>query len=485
MEFSKYIWDLYKESETGKYEIGLFSSKNYKLLAEKFNFTIEIENEDDPSDTFFLYEEIKNEFLNELNGKQITRFSEARELIKNVLINIAQEENFNKFLEYLGVASTVLYHIFPDYFLPFYFTSEDYTKFLALCDDFEIALPNNPQRNDWVKRTLFYFEICECLHEFRSKIGIDSLEFPAFMYFFGLRTLKKQEEQDLPKPSKVRFIGGGKGDYEFLDNVDKESTNTWGAGNLQIKKGDILLMYCTAPRSSLQSIWRATEDSFVFPFGYYYYQVQIGYPKKIPLISLNELKNNQVFKNNSSVRGNMQGLNGRGISVEEYIELLKLIEEKGKNTKLLPKLPEYIRDNNNIENEHDVEIILIEPLLRDLGFAEKNWVRQFPLRMGRKTKYYPDYAILAKTTKGIERAKYILEAKYSISSDKQLIDAFHQARSYALRLQSDKIILADIEFVWLFERNNSGFQQAPILKLNWMELKDPDKLYLLKQRLVE
>ena len=480
MRFSKYIWNLYKESEIGKNEIALFKSKDIDKLSEKFNFEIESEIKgDDGIETFNLYEDAKDE----LKSKSISDYYEARELFDSLVIENIKDEKENDFLEFIAAFSTALHHFFPDFFLPFYYTRNDYPQFIELCNSFGISLPENPPRKDWVKRTWFYFDVCERLHEFRRKIGIESLEFPAFMYYFGIHTLKRQEEQDLPKPSKAYFVGGSKSDSVFLDNADITSTNTWGAGNLNIKKGDIVLMYCLSPRSSLHSIWRATEDSFINPFDYYYYRVKIGFPKKIPAITLQEFKDNIVFKDNSTVRGNMQGLNGRSITVKEYHELFKLIEQKEKSTNDLPKLPKYKREIDHIENERDVEIHLIEPLLKDLNFEEKDWIRQFPLRMGRTTKYYPDYAILAKTTKGNEKAKYILEAKYSINSEKQLTDAFQQARSYALRLQSEKLILADRDYIWLYERKNGSFQQNPILKSHWNELIDSDNLYELKEKL--
>ena len=45
-----------------------------------------------------------------------------------------------------------------------------------------------------------------------------------------------------------------------------------------------------------------------------------------------------------------------------------------------------------------------------------------------------------------------------------------QARSYALRLQSHSIIIADKEFVWVFKSKRGDFSQTPILKLSWNEL---------------
>ena len=90
---------------------------------------------------------------------------------------------------------------------------------------------------------------------------------------------------------------------------------------------------------------------------------------------------------------------------------------------------------------------------------------------------------MATITKGKEKAKIILEAKYSINSDKQLDDAFFQARSYGLRLQSKKTILAERDFVWLYEKINGDFDQNPTLKFHWNNLIDSDNLCKLKEKL--
>jgi hypothetical protein len=492
MKFTNYIWDLYKNSDEGKKEMKMFTTKNIEKLSLKFDFelTVEVVNVNNKTEIFHPYREA-NEIL---KNKTINNFKEARELFNNIVIKqIIEEkqEKYNFFFEFIGAFSTALYFRFPDYYLPYFFTNDTYSDFLRICDNFGITLPQNPKRNNQEERTWFYFEICELLHQFRKKHNISSSEFPAFLYCFAFDSLESIEEPELPKPSKVFFLGAGAGftqendnpDFYFLDNSNIQSTNTWGAGGLKIKKGDLVLMYCLSPRKYIHSIWRAMNNSFIDPFSYYYYGVKVGFPKKIKPITFQELSNNPIFRENSTVRAHMQGLNGKSLSTLEFSELLKILERKGQSTIDFPKLPIYNRAFKQIENERDVEIQLIEPLLKDLNFTEKDWIRQLPIRMGRQTKYYPDYAIIANSTIGKEKALIILEAKYSINSDKQLEDAFLQARSYGLRLQSEKIILADRDFVWLYEKKNGDFEFNPILKVHWNDLTNSDDLYELKKRL--
>lgn len=490
MTFNNYIWDLYRNSEKGKSEIGLFKKKDFLCLANEFKFenSFEYQDENGKLEKVFPYQEM----MKELEEVSVENSTQAQDLFSVKIIDFIKNVQYSEFFDFIEAYSTAFYHKFPEYFIPYYFNSDTYPDFLRLCDNFNITLPQNPPRHDWVKRTWFYFELCQSLHQFRIKIGIDPTEFPAFLYFFGMRCLEKTKEEELPKPSKIYFLGagaiGGKEeenpDFIFLDNSDNSSTNTWGAGNLNIKKGDLVLMYCVSPRKYLHSIWRALEDSFIEPFRFHYYTVKVGFPQKIKTVEYHELKENSIFKNNPTVRSNMQGMNGRPLSVEEYAELLKIIKEKGQRIDKLPKLPTYNRKIDQIENEHDVELKLIEPLLKDMGIKENEWLRQMPLKMGRQTKYYPDYAIFYNGVKGNEKAKVVLEAKYSINSDKQLYDAFDQARSYALRLQSQKIVLADRDFVWLFKKTNEDFLPDYILKLHWNELTNSDMLHKMKVALL-
>ena len=128
----------------------------------------------------------------------------------------------------------------------------------------------------------------------------------------------------MPKPSKACFLGANKGDFEFLDNATDESVNCWGAGNLSLKKGDIALLYCLAPRSNLHSIWRVLDDSFINPFSFYYYAVRVGFPVKSSTITLNELKKDSVLGTTSVVKSNMQGMNGKPFSSKAYQKILKM-----------------------------------------------------------------------------------------------------------------------------------------------------------------
>ena len=318
--------------------------------------------------------------------------------------------------------------------------------------------------------------------EFRRYLNLKPNEFAAFIYDFGVKSLKKIKKDELPQPAKVWFVGAGDWDYEFLDNADESSTDTWGAGNERIKSGDIIIMYCTNPRKCIHSIWRAISDSFINPFAYYYYLVNIGFPMKINPIGFQTLASNSILKENSTVKAKMQGLNGKPLNQNEYSELIRLIKESGIDTSDFPKLTRYNHSTENINDERDVEIILIEPLLKRIGLTNDDWMRQMPIRMGRGVRYFPDYAVFFNCKRGEETAKIIIEAKYEILTDKQLEEAYIQAKSYAIRLQSYLFIIADKNCLYLFEPIKNSFELANKKNYLWSDLDAPDVFHSFKER---
>ena len=93
--------------------------------------------------------------------------------------------------------------------------------------------------------------------------------------------------------------------------------------------------------------------------------------------------------------------------------------------------------------------------MQKLGFESKNWIRQLSVRMGRGQRNYPDYAIFVdKKNKGEEIAKFLWEAKFRISNEKQLLYSFQQAKSYARRLDSRAFGLVAVEGIWISSKKS-------------------------------
>ena len=111
-----------------------------------------------------------------------------------------------------------------------------------------------------------------------------------------------------------------------------------------------------------------------------------------------------------------------------------------------------------IEDEADVEKKVLEPLLKDIGFGDKDWQRQVPIKFGRNEKAIPDYLINVtyQTSSRLPKADWVWEAKYSIPSKKQFKIDFDQVVSYANPVGAKGVGLICKEGLWLC-RNDNGF----------------------------
>jgi hypothetical protein len=237
-------------------------------------------------------------------------------------------------------------------------------------------------------------------------------------------------------------------------------------------------MYVLSPRSCIHSIWRAVSDGFADPFFHYHYAVAIGSMVRTKPVTFQEMKNDPILGQKGLIRANLQGSSGDPFSVEEYGIILSIMEKKGQDISLLPRLePLSYPDSTEISNERDVEKFLVEPFLEKLGYTAGDWIRQMSIKMGRGERNYPDYAFGATTKWGEESARMVLEAKYRISTRRELREAFYQAKSYALRLQTKLIVLCAIEGVWVFEYKRNDFDFEDFIHSGWSELSHPDTLH--------
>ena len=395
-----------------------------------------------------------------------------------------ESKDYESWLGEIDLISNSLYANFPDYFFPYFYT-HNFDKFQLICNLYNISLPDIPKKKDKIGRLLYYVRICISLNEFKQINELSPQELCAFFYDFAPQTLDdelQEENEELPNPSKVWYVGaGGKDDFDFLDNANESDFSFWQC-NLDTRPGDIILVYCWSPRSLIHSVWRATTNGFYDPFFYYYRLAYISKPIKVPPISYKEIISNPILSRNPLTNNRFQGVNGYPVTSAEYQEMLRLWESKGMNISKLPKLEKIniLPENINLHDERDIEIHLVEPFLKKMGFKETDWIRQMPIKMGRGVSYYPDYCINANTKRGDEKAKMVLEAKFSIKNSKELKKAFFQAKSYAIRLQTNCFILAAKEGLWFYYNKNYNYKIDDVEHYSWNELENNDLFHEIK-----
>ena len=500
MEFNKFIWELYVQSERGKnalekyshltpesveQDLRIYNWKFCPYYAEKFDVDeIEIDISKLIFDTFSRFQISNLEFANNQYVStllySVINYNMANKY-GNLETAFSFPNNSTDLYDFVAAISLGLYSAHPEYF-SFYDFQCKFSQLEEIHAVFNIPLPPIPGKNSKDERGLYYLVINKVWQEFRQLHGLSHVEFLAFLYDFAPQFITPLDATDLPSPSKVWVITGGSWDFEFVENATSDTVSRWG-GNPNIRRGDILMMYCVSPQKFIHSIWRACSNGFVDPFFHYHGTVWICSKIEIEPVLFSELKEHPLLSQKPAIRGSFQGPSGKAaFTVEEYEAIIEITSRKGFDTSVIPRLPfSKFSFPAEINLERDVEIHLIEPLLKRLGYKETDWVRQMPVKMGRGERNYPDYAIGATSKRGEESAKFLLESKFQLSSTKDFTDAFYQAKSYALRLQSKVMALAAIEGIWVFPLLNGNFSIKNYVQKSWSELNHPDEYHKILQ----
>ena len=487
MQFNRFIFDNYLSTNEGKKALAFFSDfENVfrkKKSDEYFDFLNHISllpvskeySDAELADILALIQEgdndkiEENENLDDFSVDEI--FAEAKKVLSKELgddKNILRQD-----VAFITDFSISFYVIEQKYFFPYYFQAQ-FPKLENICKEFDIILPPLPPKRDYKKRLFYYFEICKAFYDFRQQHKLSPEEFCVFLYYFAPHCAEPISfADDLPEPSKVYICGATNYDSERLKTWDENKITIW-QGNPNMLPGDIVLLYERMPVGAIQSVWRCITIGFDDPFDYYFGKIWLSKMIRTPPVTLDDLRNNPVWGEKGLVKASMQGVAGTPCTKGEYDAFLKMLEEKGFDTSVLPRL-QYTGLPSDVELnvEKDVEEKLLEPLQKKLGYTEKNWVRQLPVRMGRGERNYPDYALFPKGSKGEETAKFLWEAKFTIQNKRQLHEAFRQAKSYAMRLQSLGFGLVAKEGIWLSLAKDS-FLFDKMKSYSWADLENPD-----------
>lgn len=377
----------------------------------------------------------------------------------------------------IAAISTIASIFYPDVFTPYYFL-DNYNVLQMISSAFDIKIPETPKKKEYKARFMFYGDICRALYDFRRENHFTPYELYAFLYDFAPNYIGGKSSyiiEDLPAPKSAYFIGGhGKGSDLVAEEQDEI---TFWQCNPDTRVGDMIVMYLTSPVSSILSIWRSVSIGFNDPFFYYYRCTYIGNPTKGKRIGINDIKADPVLGEMPIVKGNMQGINGVELMPSEYNHIVDITGCKA------PKL-EYsaVGSEGEYPNEKAVEENVIKPFLKSIGYGEKDYVQQLYVEIGNHNNtLIPDFVLLPDDRGAYKRAFGIIEAKRSITKDKELKEALSQTRSYALLLRVKYAALASQEGIWILSDKD---EYANIIKhYKWSETKDDDVLYELKKML--
>ena len=493
---NKQLWNLYKESEKGKACIVLFDPEiedTFKGINDVFEYSKQWggENIDAVEDLYFLY--VANFSVNKTMPEEWTRELYAKFIEEYKIIDVYQtdegeivfyddakailisQEKYRIKAANISIMSMALFYSY-EFFKPI-LLPQRFDTIQKNCDLLGIELPKIPRTKDYKDYLLYYYDICTVWNEFQKENELTDAEFCACLYDYAPMLQDSTKFSDLPKPINVWLTGAsGKGDFEYLDalgeNVDYNKNSIW-ASNERTHRGDIIIVYCTSPRSYIHSIWRANSAGIFNPFDYYHCRTTVCDGIKTPEISFNDLKSDQYFSQIPIVRKNLQGINGIELTSKDYSELLRLIEEKGGDINIYPKLFEASEiDFGEIKLEKDVEEKILMSMLKNLGYKEEDWTRQLSQKAGRGLKAIPDFVFFPKGEKHFASAPFVIEVKLDMSLSAEQQNAFSQALSYARMLRSLLMGICDKErlIIYKIDTNGSADRNNPIFEDYWASI---------------
>ena len=374
---------------------------------------------------------------------------------------------------------------FPEFAIP-YLVPRHFYKIQIICREFDIPIPKIPPKNDHAARCNYYFALCKAFHDFRDKSELSPTELCGFLYGYAMRFVDAIVQASIRRSRQIFLLYASPEDREiFLSkDITPDEVTIW-QGKPEMEPGDIVLMYERAPKSCISSVWRVETPGFDDPFDSWSGKVFIGEYVSIPEITFDDLCANPVWSKKPLLAAHMQGGSGKVCSVEEYESFLGMVKAKDSSfdMTILPSPPEKVNfDELGLSVEHDVEIKLLEPLLKKLGFAEHEWVTQFIIRIGRDNTSRPDYVVHLNDNGVSPTADFVFEAKLSIPTKRQLCKDYGQCLAYGKLLYAKVIALVAREGVWLWTRGGGDvpFQFENVHFENWSDLNNPETILVVK-----
>lgn len=508
----KYNWKLYFDNKDGQEMVALYdlkgsNSTNQKIdeiLSDHLQYIYFDNSEDiDYMQDINLIADIVNSCMSEnnlsYNGNEQDFFDNLinplSEKLKTLFDPKSKDAPYQHLCFWITRLSLYLTYKFDGIFYPILFT-RNFDEFVQRCNILGIELPEFPVEKYRRERCLSYMTICENIERFRTQHALTKPQVCALIYGYAAVVSKEingsKVSEPLPQPSHIWIVGASKSgddDYYSLENND---TFEWQGGH-KIKSGDIIILYVLNKYQFVHSVWRATGDSRYNPFDFYAHRIYIGEKIVVPHVTKAELKADPEASQMWMVKLNMAYMNGdKQVSLKEYSTFLRMMKQHDPNfdTNILPTVEGIEFDENFEGKEDDVTIkYLQEKLLPNLGYQEKDWVKELQLRLGRtiveddkKSKRgRPDITIMHKNLSLDQKyAPFVIEVKLEMKNDDEYIEALKQGVSYARMLHSKYLGICDKKRFVLLKRKGNHFKESDVIfDHQWSELENP----ALKQQL--
>jgi hypothetical protein len=297
----------------------------------------------------------------------------------------------------------------------------------------------------------------------------------------------------IPEKTKERsadqaiWLGMASAEQNVEDILEDEiGAETGWSASARVKEGDIYLMWCTSPRSSIRAIYRVMEDAVFDPTGgwkaHWVNMVKLA-DVNVPFARLNA---HPVTQKWGPVRRHFQGVVVEPVPPAVYETIREMIASDGEETEALPKfkLAEEF-EHGAVDSEATFEEDVILPLLKGMGFSCK---RQAPctFHVGTSTQRCRIDVLVVDPR---NRPVTLVETKRSLKTPEKLNAAYRQARSYAQQLNLWSFVLASSDGLRVFGRGRKSLEftspDAPVLKMSWGQVEREEPREALRQELIK
>lgn len=415
-------------------------------------------------------------------------YSGIEEFVQDLTMGFPDDNMARAMQPCMAYLSVDLFLKFPDFAFP-YLVPRHFYKIEIICREFDIPIPKMPSKNGHVDRCNYYFSLCKAFHEFRMKSELSPTELCVFLYGYAMRFVDAIVQSSIRRNKQIFLLYASPEDRDIFLSKDlsPDEVTIW-QGKPEMEPGDIILMYERAPKSCISSVWRVETPGFDDPFDSWSGKVFIGEHVNTPEITFDDLCADSIWSKKPLLAAHMQGGSGKACTVEEYEAFLRMVKAKDStfDVALLPSPPEKVAFNElGLNVEHDVEVKLLEPLLRKFGFDEHEWVTQFIIRIGRDNTSRPDYVVHLNNNGVSPTAEFVFEAKLSIPTKRQLRKDYGQCLAYGKLLYSKTIALVAREGLWLWTRDggDTPFQFENVHYESWGNLASPETILAMKELL--
>ncbi|RPJ87632.1 MAG: EVE domain-containing protein [Acidobacteria bacterium] len=234
---------------------------------------------------------------------------------------------------------------------------------------------------------------------------------------------------------------------DYFHHLDSKETILDWSGRSDMREGDVVFIYRTAPRSAITDVFRVAGRPDFDPYGAWDgFWVNLRRVGRVDDIPYRDLRDDPVTGEWGLVKRGFVGTVTEPVPYAAYNRILERIgDEKCRKYRLVPEEVPAGGVVGQFSTERHFEDDIVEPIVKQWGFRRE---RQYLCRVCLGTQYVrPRVDYFVSDSAG---PLTVIENKLKIANENELRTATEQAKSYALLLGLPSFVVASPEGWRLF-----------------------------------